>query len=161
MLPFLAPDNLTDCRLSNSVLFRQLSLTEITSRILLANSSHLFCRELRLRMFFAPHLSFLCRSITHIVVEGAEKQMGRIATGRIITGMTNVKPFRDFTFFKPVHQSGCSALHTVNRDQAIAFSPGSRPRPARIRTAPVNFSIQSPTQSFAVIRIKRSLVSAK
>jgi hypothetical protein len=75
---------------------------ELFCDCLVSSDSGTYCRDLVLRQLrrvdlFADMLSALAHRIASIVALGAEKQVLRIATWRIVATVQNEKPFRDWT----------------------------------------------------------------
>jgi hypothetical protein len=87
-----------------------------------------FRRELPRPALFGPHVGGIVRI-------GSDKQMRRIAAGRIIAAMTNNEPFGDVSVRELERNSMCSEPAPSNIELPVS-SPGlmSRPFPAFART---------------------------
>lgn len=102
MFPCSSMNNICNYGLRNSQRLGHLRLIKRAQKLQISNIFNIFFRKLSSRMIFAfvspMSSSFYC--IINVLTLGASIKMNRINTSWVITGMTNIFSFRNFTIMK-------------------------------------------------------------
>jgi hypothetical protein len=78
------------------------------------------------------------RAVVHVVNVGSEKQMGRVAAGPIIAGMTDKQAARPHLLLQEVGDGMGRVSQLANAESAVTADEAALPRPAFVRTASHN-----------------------